>query len=93
MPMSKAEAGRLGGRASARNMSAEQRAERARVAGRAAGGKRMATMTPAERKELSRRGYLVGAVNTIASRAGELDEDQRRRLLEALEAGGGPADG
>lgn len=86
MPMSKAEAGRLGGRASAEAMSAEQRSERARIAGKAAGEKRMATMTPAERKELSRRGYLVGAVNTIESRASELDEDQRRRLLKALGA-------
>lgn len=55
-------------------------AERGRMGGRQGA----ANMTPEQRQARASKAYLTGAINTILRRAGELAEDQREQLRQAL---------
>jgi hypothetical protein len=54
--------------------------EMARMGGLARAGK----LDRGRRKQICRDAYLAGAVNTVIRRFGDLDEDQRDRLTDAV---------
>jgi hypothetical protein len=62
---------------------------------RAGGLARARSQTPAQRRELGRKGYLGRAVREVVDRAPELTEDQKARIRAILttEAPGGDRDG
>jgi hypothetical protein len=54
--------------------------EMARMGGQARAGK----LDRKRRKEIAHDAYLAGAVNTVIRRYGDLTEDQRERLTDAV---------
>ena len=72
-------------------LTPEQRTEVLRESGRMGGYGRAAVLSPEERKAISRKAYLAGAVNAVVARAPELTPEQAAKLAAIFAPSGAAA--